>query len=268
MYLDLKGVMKHNPFIIFFLSILVISCNNEEVLEDQLITYADGEFPEKIIIGPVRLQTQSQVDNFGAKNYTTIEGTLKIASGDLPSDNIIDLTPLRSIERVEGGLLIWDCWKLTSLEGLQNIKWIERLSIHENDELIDLDGLRGLQNIVYENPRLYNRDESSLYIIDNRSLENINGLRHVPSVKYISIFKNPLLENLDGLESLINNTTLRIGTNCNTEEGIQYYCGNDKLKDLCGLQNLLSFGKFNYVLIKGNAFNPSIDDIRNGNCYK
>jgi hypothetical protein len=268
-YIELSLInktMKPHLLIMIFFSLIVISCNKDDETDGLSVTYADGEFPEKILVGSWKVKTQTQIQDFGAQNYTIITGVLKIDPEPEISDFPLDLSPLRSLERIEQSLIITDNPLLTSLEGLHNIKWLGELFIQDNPSLINLDGLRGLDNIAYENPNQSNGRESQIWIRNNAFLENINGIREIDSVKYITIANNPSLQNLNGLESIIKNSYLRTDIGCDSLPYVEPYCGNENLDNFCGLQNLLLNGSFDYVRIRGNAYNPSIQDIIDGNC--
>ena len=250
-----------------FLSLMVLSCNKDDE-NNELPTYADGEFPEKILIGSMSLKTQTRIEDFGAQNYTVITGTLKIYPGFENSNFPLDLTPLRSLERIERTLIIFENPELTSLEGLHNINWLGELYIGNNSKLENLDGLRGVENIAYENRGQLNgwTRVSQIRITNNNSLENIDGLISVPSAKNINIANNPSLQNLNGLGGIIENSYFRTYLGCGEDANALPYCGNENLGDLCGIQNLFLNGTYDYVYIAGNAFNPSIQDIIDGNC--
>jgi len=259
--------MKQHFLVIVFLSILALSCNKDDET-NELPTYADGEFPENILFGSMVLRTQTQVEDFGALNYTIITGVLKIHPGFENSNFPLDLTPLRSLERVERSLIISKNPELTSLEGLHNINWLGELTIVGNSKLVNLDGLRGLENIAYENRGQLNgwTRVSEIWIRNNDSLKNIDGLIRVPSVKNIIITNNLALQNLNGLGGIIENSYFRTYLSCELYTNLPPYCGNENLSDLCGLQNLFLNGTYDSVYIQGNAFNPSIQDIIDGNC--
>jgi hypothetical protein len=65
------------------------------------------------------------------------------------------------------------------------------------------------------------------------------------------ITNNQALKDINGLENLTTGYFLRI-------------IDNPSLLDFCGLQNP-SFD-FQFIEISGNAFNPTLSEITNGNC--
>lgn len=258
--------MKLKFIIHCIFALLLLSCNSEEVVSDPPIEYADGEFPEKILIRSWVLRSQSQIDDFGAYNYTIMKGTLKISPGPATNNLAFDLTPLRSLERIEKHLIITDNPELSSLEGLHNINLLGKLLIQDNENLINLDGLRNLEVINYVYPGQVNNFESEIWIRNNASLENIDGLKNITSVKDITIANNMSLQNLNGFEGLSDNYYFRTDIGCGSEPYTAPYCGNQNLNNFCGLQNLFLNGNFDYVRINGNAYNPTVQDIIDGNC--
>ena len=69
----------------------------------------------------------------------------------------------------------------------------------------------------------------------------------------INIFLANNIESLDGLENVMITNNVNISSNIG-------------LLDFCALQNLIVNGSFNDITISGNAFDPTIQDIIDGNC--
>lgn len=257
--------MKIRYFFSITLIFSIVSCNDPSPTEENA-TYPDGGFPEKILHGSGLVRTQSEVESFGALNYTIITGTLKIDPNQATNDFITDLTPLRSIERIERTLIITDNPELESLEGLHNVNWIGQILIQDNPNLISIDGLRNLNNVEYSESDQTNGYESSIWIRNNTSLLSIDALQNISSVKYITIANNQKLINLNGLSGLTYNYYFRTDIGCGSQPYVAPYCGNENLVDFCGLQNLFLNGNYEYVRILGNAYNPTVQDIIDGNC--
>ncbi len=96
-------------------------------------------------------------------------------------------------------------------------------------------------------------------IVDNvTSLASLTTLREVEGSILI---QDTNLSTLNGLENLDSITgDLSIISNSNQGQPIQ------NITDFCALQNLFSSGNFNTVDISGNSFNPTVQDIIDGNC--
>ena len=194
-----------------------------------------------------------------------------VTIGSTNSD-ITDLMPLTNITTIKDRLYILDNIQLTTLNGLNNIEEItdEGLLIRGNTNLSSLDGLTGLRHIglditIINNSNLNNLvglqglfqaqgEFYEIYLKDNIALESLN-LQDVTSIIGLYIYNNDALTSLDTLENLIECLELCIN-------------GNDLLNDFCALQNLYNNVTFNADLneMTDNLFNPSIQDIIDGNC--
>ena len=88
------------------------------------------------------------------------------------------------------------------------------------------------------------------------SLTNLNGLQNLTITGYdLTIIQNSSLTSLDGLENL------------STVAGSLSIIWNVTLADLCGLQTLLIGNGLSYgYQVEGNLFNPTEQDIIDGNC--
>ena len=91
--------------------------------------------------GPIEVRTQADAD--GLAGCEAIQGDLTIG----PSSVVLDLSPLSSITRITGNLLVTDTG-LTSLDGLQGLTSIGgSLSVPRNRILVSLDGLQSLTSV-------------------------------------------------------------------------------------------------------------------------
>lgn len=256
--------------------LLLFSCNNDnsdDTLEEQACD--NGTF-----VGNVTLNSQEEVNEFGEMCYTKIDGTLKI--GDFFNyglNDITDLTPLSNLTEIfvtdpniATGNLSVNANVLPSLQGLHNITSVTGLSIHKCFELTDLNGLNGLIQIGGYSTlisRLQIGSNDNLLNIDD--LSNLVTLGHITDTTFVDISGNHKLMNLDGLSNLANvegkfffNTVNQFscGIAC---DGIE---GNIELNDFCGVQNLFQTGDYieDWVNIQLNEYNPTAQDIINGNC--
>ncbi|MEZ4796343.1 MAG: hypothetical protein R2785_04140 [Flavobacteriaceae bacterium] len=250
-------------------TLCIMSCTNESVTQPEDQSCDNGTF-----VGIVILKSQQEVDEFGAMCYSKIDGALQIGALSGMTDDITDLSPLSSIKEVftsdednasgEGRFIIKSS-NLLSLNGLR----LERLATLEiyKTSLRNLNGLESLVEISNYG------DYNHLIISENPMLENLNGLNNLVKIgtdgQYttIDIRWNPMLENLDGLSGLIHiEGNLAASTYGCPDGGI--VCGNNSLVNFCGLTNLVATG-FNVEygdIFQGNAYNPTVQDIINGNC--
>ncbi len=93
--------------------------------------------------GSVLLQTQAEVDAFGEKNITAINGNL-IIGRQSGMDSIISLTPLNRLKTISHVLTIYPTYKGKDLTGLDNIEKIGALKIDNLNaiEKVDLPSLK------------------------------------------------------------------------------------------------------------------------------
>jgi hypothetical protein len=186
------------------------------------IIFSQGCLPEGITF-----TTQEQIDNFQT-NYpgcTEIEGDVTI-TGD-----ITNLFGLNALTSIGGYFHLWSNHNLPSLVGLDSLSSIGgSFQIMFNDELIDLTGLNALNYIG-----------GDLKIRYNDNLLNLNGLQSLSnnSIHGLYITDNTSLLNLQGLNGL----TSILG-------GVEIF-GNESLIDLSGLNNISSIG--NYLEITLNS---------------
>ncbi len=241
-------------YLLFLL--LIFSCNNE-TLDTQEEAACDGG----TYVGNVSLTTQAEVNDFGSNCYTKIEGSLYIGEEHVDSD-ILDLSPLESVTNVSGYLSVF-AMNLPNLRGLHNVAKAGSLTIRGCDELVDLSGLESLTTIHdgVENKGFF-------FLMRNSSLESLRGVENLQIIESIFQFGlNNKLTNLDHLSSLREVGSIMSKSNC-------YYtsvdafdgCGNEMLSDFCGLRNLLMEGTYGDIVIDKNLYNPTVEDIIDGNC--
>lgn len=107
----------------------------------------------------------------------------------------------------------------------------------------NLDALAGLTELRY------------LSLVVMRDLKNLNGLENLRKVETIHIAGNEDLESLDGLNGLEEVTN------------IINVSSNEKLNNFCALTGLMRLTNFEAEFNTGfNAFNPSLEDLKNGDC--
>ena len=173
---------------------------------------------DKVYTGDLILQTQADVNAYAG--YCKIDGDLYI--GVLPDTDIIDLSPLQTLQEVKGTLLI-DSTEIQSLHGLENLKTVYGLKISYNNNLTSLDKLSSFEGIDPEN-----EEGGGVEISSNSALANLKGLEHLTVVYRLWISSGTMID-LSGLEGLKEVKMLYIGR-------------NNALKTLHGLENLKTIG--------------------------
>jgi hypothetical protein len=127
----------------------------------------------------------------------------------------------------------------------------------------------------------YTLIDGTLFIgCENNVINDINNLDALSSIKTIrnlQIYDSPLLDDINGLSNLSkvncsvnirgNNLLTKLDVFSNiTEIGCHLLIiNNDNLTDFCGITTLVSNGVTEYG-VYGNAFNPTEQDIIDGNC--
>ncbi|GLU45085.1 fibronectin type III domain-containing protein [Allomuricauda sp. NBRC 101325] len=207
-------------------------------------TTLEPEPQQKIYTGDLILTSQQEVDDFGAQNYTVVNGTLSISDSNDPS-TIVDLSPLESLTSISNDLIIRGNLLLTSIEGLNQITQIGGgLSISANFQLGTLEVFTQIEILSF------------LSITTNPQLTSFSGLQNLSSVAGdVSIETNYKLIDLSGLNSLtqIINGDLTVRSNdlLTNLEGLNNLTSiggalkietNDSLIDFTGLDNLQSLG--------------------------
>ena len=174
-------------------------------------------------------------------NFVGLESLKKI--GKPSSFNVFktsgfnDFIGLDSLTSIEGRLLLDNCNSLTSLQGLENISFLEDFEIRYCQGLSSLQGLEGLTSVdVLELKNLYNltsidglsnlQSAGLIKLSDIVALSDISAFLNLNSVNSFSIYNSDVLINLNGLEGLnIINTSLTLNQ-------------NDLLNDISALENV------------------------------
>jgi len=226
---------------------------------------------------------------------------LKILKGDViinRNNNLVSISELAQLQTVDSTLQISANRKLLSLDGLQNINSVNRLSIASNDELTNLQGLNGLTSIskaiqIASNTKLISLEGlenltevssiSSIAIFSNPLLNNLTNLEKIETTDYLIMFDNPRLESLIGLKNLNSVTGKGPGIIIANNESLTSLEGLEKLNqigeetevliqsnislsNLCVVQNIITQENNTLFDIGGNLFNPTIAEILDGNC--
>lgn len=272
----------------------IVKVANGAVSKNALVTITLNDVNEdKVYNGNIELFTQEEVNDFGANNYTHITGYLFIGKLDNSQSSIYDLSALHALKSIGSTFIIIDNPLLPNLNGLENLEFIggnfliddnpmlthiqslskltainDYLGIYDNDQLINLDGLENINSIQKE-----------LGISSNKSLENINSLAGLSSVGgNITITDNRILQDFDLQNLTIIHGQLMISnnfeiTNLDGFSGLTSIEGglsiqlNYLLQNFCGLSNVFIGGQFNgFYTVSWNAFDPTQQDLKNGNC--
>lgn len=236
--------------------------------------------------GSLMIQENSSLNNInGFSIISEINGVLEINT----NINLVSINAFSSLTSIENYLFIGGNDNLTQLSSFNTlISTGNSLEFIENESLTDITGFNNLSSI---GGRLF---------IDNDNLTNINGFNSLvdinddlnligPNISIINAFSN--LEsignklNIGGnqisdIDFLMNITNiggdLFIGgtsiTNLNSLNNLANIGGNlsvsynTLLNDFCGITNVINNGFNGNYSVANNAYNPTQQDIIDGNC--
>ncbi|NQY05275.1 MAG: hypothetical protein HRT68_03465 [Flavobacteriaceae bacterium] len=231
------------------------------------------------------------LENIASLQYLRIE----------QNDVLNSISALSNLNSIESSIVIRNCPSLTSLSGLEGCtSLVQNLEINNNNSLIDVSALNSVNSIggsliIHSNPLIENIPNfygltslDQLKITNNQSLINLNGLNDLSHVEFgVLINFNESLTSIESLNNLNSiNGILYIGSNnslsslsgleslallTNAYIGVLYSdtsmsVPNNNLSDFCALTNLFTNGTYGDVYIDNNAYNPTVQDIIDGNC--
>ncbi|MDC8000367.1 cadherin repeat domain-containing protein [Aequorivita todarodis] len=268
----------------------------------EALTFVHGEI---VISNNGELQTLTGLDNLAeigsslsiyenpVLNTLVSLSNLNVIHKDLAilyNSSLTTFNGLQNITAVERNLLVQGM-PVVTLDGLPNISSIGNLSISFNPNLENIDTLSTLRELsgnlyIQKNPLLSNLDAfqnvnnsiiPQLRILENESLTDLNGLQNIGASDYLEISDNTSLTTLLGLESITNinsqiiierNNLINLNGLENLIEVAQQFriWQNPNLTDFCALTNLCVSGNLPSFLTESNAYNPTKQDIINGNC--
>ena len=153
--------------------------------------------------GSYGLGTQSEIDALGATGCNVISGTLGIHNDEncvffcppspSPDNFVRNIDALSNITEV-GEILTITSHLITDVNGLANLTSVGWIVDIKAESLTNLDGLSALQTIGR------GFGSARLSILNNDSLLNINGLAGLTSIGgLVQIASNTALKNIDGL---------------------------------------------------------------------
>ncbi|MFC2088909.1 choice-of-anchor D domain-containing protein, partial [Calditrichota bacterium] len=203
--------------------------------------------------GDFELNSQADVNNFGATGCNVVTGYLIIKGSDIT--NLDALSNLISV----GSLSVTKCAALINLDGLSNLISVSNLlDISVNASLENIDGLSNVKFVgslgINSNPLITNINslsgitsvDKAVYLWDNISLTNVDGLSNLTSARTVTIDHNDALENIDGLSSLMTLGEY-LGVSLKIDE-------NHNLTRCCGIYPILAYGTIpGQVFIQNNG---------------
>ncbi len=117
------------------------------------------------------LSSQEDVNNW--IGCTELNASLRIQG-----DDVTDLSPLSTLKKITGSLIIRNSNSLISLNGLNNLSMANALIIDDNENISDLTALSQLTTL------------GSLRISNNKNLSALNGLENLTAAAVVNIVFN------------------------------------------------------------------------------
>lgn len=205
----------------------------------------------------------------GLDNLPSFIGSINISE----NDNLISINQLDNITHANS-IYVADNPAMENLIGLQNIEFVSVISIISNSSLVNLIGIPSFDAIasietsalrrvtISYNDGLQSLEgigginlDGKLDISHNVNLSTISHLIDLTRTDRFDLRDNDLLSSLIGLENLV------------LVDGPFQIFGNSILSDYCALTNLAVDGTINGPFSASQcAYNPSIEDIADGNC--
>ncbi len=202
--------------------------------------------------GNVVLNSQADVDAFGAQKYKEITGHLEIDDTG-SSDPICDLSPLKRIRTV-GSYLIISASCVTDLDGLKKINSVGILGPFgyiavRCENVTDITGISGINTITGSINIINNFNLTSIGSAFNNitTIESGKTTATINSLYVLNMFGNTILTDLGGLGNL---TTI---------ERNFLFRENDALTNLDGFTALNSIG--NFIAIEDNASLQNVNKL-------
>jgi len=198
----------------------------------------------------------------GLHNITSIAENIEIDQ----NDQLTDITALSNMTTMGKYLSIQNNNMLTSLQGLESLQLNATtvFRIENNNALISIDALQNVEVL------------EQLEIEFNASLASLNGLSNLTTINVLKISENNALSSLQGLSSLTtvtnrividdNNSLVSLdGLEEMSSERINCF-DNSALSDFCSVSQGILTGSIENFSFSGNAYNPTQQDIIDGNC--
>jgi len=139
---------------------------------------------------------------------------------------------------------------LSDINIFSNIERIGNLSIVGDNMITDFSMFSSLSNIEW------------YLTIWHTNFENLSVFSNLVSIgEGIKVINNTSMISLDGVENLLEVGSIEIGIDSQGSSK-----PNVNLTDYCALTNLITNGTYGEVTIENNAYNPTVQDIIDGNC--
>jgi hypothetical protein len=249
------------------------SGNDPNIIDLSLFTSLETVTGRVTIINNSALTDLNGLTNLRSVDWLSVGG----------NQSLVSLAGIQNIEDIRW-FNLYNNNALTSLDDLQS--WDFELPILSITQNSNLTSISGLSNVLLSGS-VYLEDLSELttfeelnfadslnwfQIHNNDALTSLSGLENITAIQTLLIGGNDSLQNLQGLENLMDVRGFFIGIVSQTD--IFVNAGNPALTDFCAVRNLFLNGTFvdpptsifTGTFIENNVFNPTVQDIQDGNC--
>jgi len=201
-----------------------------------------------------------------APNITSLKG---FTIGNYQNTTIFTLENCKNLRTLEGinfstnkydHIQIINCENIENLKGFENINTINFFTVKNSPKLSSLNGLNNLRKVEYS------------FALENVSIPNLMELKNIQMIKSLHLLKCNNLKNLTGVGNTSINYFELAGCNLiNSLEGFEnisnleriFIVNNNSLQNYCALKS--SLGSIIHFEIYGNLLNPTKLQIIN-NC--
>lgn len=234
-------IVSNNPGIIFMFDFNTLdtitaglSLENLPMIDDNTSAFQELDYT-----GYLQLESTGFDHLTAFTNLSRIgNGLLVLSNTDLFDleglDNIVEFTQVGGIIEITNNPLIHNLNALATV----NFNLPKSVNVEGNNGLTSITGLAGVSGDLGTN--------SFVYVVDNPSLFNLNGLDGITSASVVRIINNSTLTTLSGLNGLSHTTT----SGMMQEIGIK---NNAALTSLNGLSNLVTLAANCPIVISNNA---------------
>ncbi|MBK6701159.1 MAG: hypothetical protein IPG55_15000 [Saprospiraceae bacterium] len=204
-------------------------------------------------VGGIVISRQGQVDSFSYNypNCHRLLGNLEIVNTD-----ITNLDGFYGLDTIDQTFDLRSNYKLTQIEGLKNLKYVETFLISEDTLLTHLHGLRNLLN-----------SSNALSITYMPKIANLNGLERLKNTRQLVVAYCPSLINLSGIDSLETVNTLNVVNNINLDTLLGLSLSNTSgvdhfvISDCPKLRSLIHLPKLETIYDMNISNNPNLVNI-------
>jgi hypothetical protein len=228
----------------------------------------------KDIDGFESLESAKSIFIVGNKDLSTITGFSKLLDVETivitENQNLELIESFNDVMKLPGGsssvaLRIAENPKLEIINSFKNVVEIGFVEIKENNGLNSINSFETLEIanndfLVLNNPNLKSIHLQNLHLVKGRLNITFNTL-----LTEINIPKLQAIEDILTLRNNIELSLLNINNGNDFQVLVASISDNSKLFDFCRIAGIKPIRNNGY-LVNGNGFNPTIEELANGNC--